>query len=125
MALPVVVPVGEDTANRLRDKLIPAIEALRVGVSTDAEAHYGPVVSAAHKAKVEGWIQTCADEGAELVIDGRGFTLQGHEEGFFVGPTLFDHVTPDMESYKEEIFGRSEEHTSELQSLMRISYAVF
>ena len=105
MALPVVVPVGEDTANRLRAKLIPAIEALRVGVSTDAEAHYGPVVSAAHKEKVEGWIQKCADEGAELVIDGRGFTLQGHEDGFFVGPTLFDHVTPDMESYREEIFG--------------------
>ncbi len=105
MALPVVVPVGEDTADRLRAKLIPAIEALRVGVSTDAEAHYGPVVSAAHKEKVEGWIQKCADEGAELVIDGRGFTLQGHEDGFFVGPTLFDHVTPDMESYREEIFG--------------------
>ena len=105
MALPVVVPVGEDTANRLRAKLIPAIEALRVGVSTDAEAHYGPVVSAAHKEKVEGWIQKCADEGAELVIDGRGFTLQGHEDGFFVGPTLFDHVTPNMESYREEIFG--------------------
>src|SRR3546814_9411592 len=55
--------------------------------------------------KVEGWIAKCADEGAELVIDGRGFTLQGHEKGFFVGPTLIDHVTPDMESYKEEIFG--------------------
>ncbi|PAL22139.1 CoA-acylating methylmalonate-semialdehyde dehydrogenase [Sphingopyxis sp. GW247-27LB] len=105
MALPVVVPVGDETAERLKAKLIPAIEALRVGVSTDAEAHYGPVVSAAHKQKVEGWIQKCADEGAELVIDGRGFTLQGHEDGFFVGPTLFDHVTPDMESYKEEIFG--------------------
>jgi malonate-semialdehyde dehydrogenase (acetylating)/methylmalonate-semialdehyde dehydrogenase len=105
MALPVVVPVGDDTAERLKAKLIPAIEALRVGVSTDPDAHYGPVVSAAHKAKVEGWIQKCADEGAELVVDGRGFTLQGHEGGFFVGPTLFDHVTPDMESYKEEIFG--------------------
>ena len=105
MALPVVVPVGEDTANRLREKLVPAIEALRVGVSTDAEAHYGPVVTQAHKEKVEGWIAKCADEGAELVIDGRGFTLQGHEKGFFVGPTLFDHVTTDMESYKEEIFG--------------------
>ncbi|WP_411339943.1 CoA-acylating methylmalonate-semialdehyde dehydrogenase [Sphingopyxis sp. J-6] len=105
MALPVVVPVGEDTANRLREKLVPAIEALRVGVSTDDEAHYGPVVTQAHKDKVEGWIAKCADEGAELVIDGRGFTLQGHEKGFFVGPTLFDHVTPDMESYKEEIFG--------------------
>jgi malonate-semialdehyde dehydrogenase (acetylating)/methylmalonate-semialdehyde dehydrogenase len=105
MALPVVVPVGEDTANRLRDKLVPAIEALRVGVSSDPDAHYGPVVTQAHKEKVEGWIAKCADEGAELVIDGRGFTLQGHEEGFFVGPTLFDHVTPAMESYKEEIFG--------------------
>src|SRR3546814_16981871 len=70
MALPVVVPVGEDTANRLRDKLIPAIEALRVGVSTDAAAHYGPVVSAAHKAKVEAWIHPCADDGAEHVNDG-------------------------------------------------------
>jgi len=105
MALPVVVPVGEDTAERLRAKLVPAIEALRVGVSTDAEAHYGPVVTAAHKEKVEGWIARCAEEGAELVVDGRGFSLQGHEQGFFVGPTLFDHVTPDMESYKEEIFG--------------------
>ena len=105
MALPVVVPVGAETAEKLKAKLIPAIEALRVGVSTDADAHYGPVVTAAHKAKVEGWIQKCVDEGAELVVDGRGFTLQGHEEGFFIGPTLFDHVTPDMESYKEEIFG--------------------
>ncbi|RJG56579.1 methylmalonate-semialdehyde dehydrogenase (CoA acylating) [Sphingobium terrigena] len=105
MALPVVVPVGEKTAIALREKLIPAIEALRVGVSTDAEAHYGPVVTAAHKQKIENWIQTGVDEGAELVVDGRGFTLQGHEEGFFVGPTLFDHVTTDMSAYKEEIFG--------------------
>ena len=105
MALPVAVPVGEDTAERLRAKLIPAIAALRVGTSTDAEAHYGPVVTAEHKAKVEGWIAKCADEGAELVVDGRGFTLQGHEDGYFVGPTLFDHVTPDMDSYHNEIFG--------------------
>jgi len=105
MALPVVVPVGEDTANRLREKLIPAINALRVGVSTDKDAHYGPVVTAAHKAKIENYIQMGVDEGAELVVDGRGFTLQGHEEGFFVGPTLFDHVTTDMTTYKEEIFG--------------------
>jgi malonate-semialdehyde dehydrogenase (acetylating)/methylmalonate-semialdehyde dehydrogenase len=105
MALPVVVPVGEKTAVALREKLIPAIAALRVGISTDAEAHYGPVVTAAHKAKIGQWIQTGVDEGAELVIDGRGFKLQGHEEGFFVGPTLFDHVTTDMSAYKEEIFG--------------------
>jgi len=105
MALPVVVPVGEKTANALREKMIPAMEALRVGVSTDAEAHYGPVVNAAHKQRVENWIQTGVDEGAELVVDGRNFTLQGHEQGFFIGPSLFDHVKPTMESYKEEIFG--------------------
>jgi malonate-semialdehyde dehydrogenase (acetylating) / methylmalonate-semialdehyde dehydrogenase len=105
MALPVVVPVGEDTANRLREKLIPAIDALRVGVSTDADAHYGPVVTAAHKAKIENYIQMGVDEGAELVVDGRGFSLQGHEEGFFVGPTLFDHVNTGMRTYQEEIFG--------------------
>ena len=105
MALPVVVPVGEDTANRLREKLIPAIDALRIGVSTDADAHYGPVVTAAHKAKIENYIQMGVDEGAELVVDGRGFSLQGHEEGFFVGPTLFDHVNTGMRTYQEEIFG--------------------
>ncbi|MCB2014473.1 MAG: CoA-acylating methylmalonate-semialdehyde dehydrogenase [Sphingobium sp.] len=105
MALPVVTPVGEKTANALREKLIPAIEGLRVGISTDEEAHYGPVVTASHKAKVEQWIQTGVDEGAELVVDGRGFKLQGHEDGFFVGPSLFDHVKPTMQSYKEEIFG--------------------
>jgi malonate-semialdehyde dehydrogenase (acetylating)/methylmalonate-semialdehyde dehydrogenase len=105
MALPVVVPVGEDTADALRAKLIPAIEALRVGISTDKDAHYGPVVTPEHKARVEGWIDTAEREGAEVVIDGRGFTLQGYENGFFVGPTLLDRVTTEMESYKEEIFG--------------------
>ncbi|WP_343520072.1 CoA-acylating methylmalonate-semialdehyde dehydrogenase [Sphingomonas sp.] len=105
MALPVVVPVGDKTADALRAKLLPAIEGLRVGVSTDAEAHYGPVVTAAHKAKIESYIQMGVDEGAELVVDGRGFSLQGHEEGFFIGPTLFDRVTPQMQSYQEEIFG--------------------
>ncbi|MCR2832834.1 CoA-acylating methylmalonate-semialdehyde dehydrogenase [Parerythrobacter lacustris] len=105
MALPVVVPVGEDTADALRAKLIPAIQALRVGISTDKDAHYGPVVTPEHKARVEGWIDTAEREGAEVVIDGRGFTLQGFEKGFFVGPTLLDRVTTEMESYREEIFG--------------------
>jgi len=105
MALPVVVPVGEKTAEALRQKLIPAIEALRVGVSTDADAHYGPVVTAAHKQRIENYIQMGVDEGAELVVDGRGFKLQGHEEGFFVGPTLFDRVKTGMRTYQEEIFG--------------------
>jgi malonate-semialdehyde dehydrogenase (acetylating)/methylmalonate-semialdehyde dehydrogenase len=105
MALPVVTPVGDATAEALRAKLLTAIEGLRVGISTDPDAHYGPVVGAAHKAKVEAYIQMAADEGAEIVVDGRGFSLQGFEEGFFLAPTLIDHVKPEMKSYQEEIFG--------------------
>ncbi|MCJ8156149.1 CoA-acylating methylmalonate-semialdehyde dehydrogenase [Sphingomonas sp. LaA6.9] len=105
MALPVVTPVGEETANRLREKLISAIADLRVGVPTDPDAHYGPVVSATHKARVENYIQMAVDEGAELVVDGRGLSLQGYEGGYFMGPTLLDRVTPEMRSYQEEIFG--------------------
>ena len=105
MALPVVVPVGEDTANALREKLVPAIHDLRVGVSNDPDAHYGPVVTPEHKQRIEDWITTAEKEGGEIVVDGRGFSLQGHEDGFFVGPTLIDRVTPQMESYQEEIFG--------------------
>ncbi len=70
-------PVGEETADRLREKLIPAIAALKVGISTDPEAHYGPVVNEAHKKRVENYIQMCADEGGELVVDGRGFHAAG------------------------------------------------
>jgi malonate-semialdehyde dehydrogenase (acetylating)/methylmalonate-semialdehyde dehydrogenase len=105
MAMPVAVPVGEKTAAALREKLVSAVEKLRVGVSTDKDAEYGPLISAAHKAKVEHYIQMGADEGAELVLDGRGFRLQGHEQGFFTGPTLFDHVKPQMKTYQDEIFG--------------------
>ncbi len=105
MALPVVVAVGEATANALRDKLVAAIAGLRIGVSTDPDAHYGPVVTPTHKAKIEQYIQIGVDEGAELVVDGRGFSLPGHESGFFLGPTLFDRVTPQMQTWREEIFG--------------------
>jgi malonate-semialdehyde dehydrogenase (acetylating)/methylmalonate-semialdehyde dehydrogenase len=105
MALPVVVPVGLRTAEALREKILEEIETLKVGISTDHAAQYGPVVSAAHKKKVENYIQTGVDEGAELVVDGRGFTLQGYERGFFIGPSLFDHVKPAMKTYQEEIFG--------------------
>ena len=105
MALPVVVPVGEATAEALRAKLLPAIAALQVGVSSDPNAHYGPVVSAAHKARIEGYIQLGVDEGAELVVDGRGLKVPGHEDGFFLAPTLFDHVTAGMKTYQDEIFG--------------------
>jgi malonate-semialdehyde dehydrogenase (acetylating) / methylmalonate-semialdehyde dehydrogenase len=105
MALPVVTPVGEATAKELRRRLIKEIGSLRVGIATDPEAHYGPVVGAAHKARVESYIQMAADEGAEIVVDGRGFSLQGYEEGYFLAPTLIDHVKPEMKSYQDEIFG--------------------
>ena len=105
MALPVVVPVGKKTADELRERLLPEIERLKVGISTDPDAQYGPVVSAAHKKKVEAYIGQGAEEGAELVRDGRGFKLQGYEDGFFIGPTLFDKVGPKMKTYQEEIFG--------------------
>jgi malonate-semialdehyde dehydrogenase (acetylating) / methylmalonate-semialdehyde dehydrogenase len=105
MALPVVVPVGDETATRLREKLTTPILSIRVGGSTDKAANYGPVVSAAQKAKVESYIQIGVDEGAELVIDGHGLVVPGHEKGYFLGPTLFDRVTTQMETCQEEIFG--------------------
>ncbi len=105
MALPVAVPVGEKTADELRERLLAEIETLKVGVSTDVEAQYGPVVSAAHRQRICDYIAMGEKEGAELVADGRGFSLQGYEKGFFIGPTLFDHVKPDMQSYRDEIFG--------------------
>ncbi len=105
MALPVAVPVGAKTADAFIERMVDAARALKVGVSTDTDAHYGPVVSAAHKAKVESYIQMGVDEGAELLLDGRGLKLQGHEDGYFIGPTLFDHVKPAMKTYQDEIFG--------------------
>ncbi len=105
MALPVAVPVGLKTAEALRERLLAQIETLKVGVSSDAAAQYGPVVSAAHRQKIADYIQMGVDEGAELVVDGRDFSLQGFEHGFFIGPCLFDHVKPQMRTYREEIFG--------------------
>jgi malonate-semialdehyde dehydrogenase (acetylating)/methylmalonate-semialdehyde dehydrogenase len=105
MALPVVTPVGKKTAEALRALLLNEIETLKVGVSSDPAAQYGPVVSAAHRQKISDYIDLGVKEGAELVVDGRDFKLQGYEKGFFIGPTLFDHVTPSMQTYKEEIFG--------------------
>ena len=105
MALPVVVPVGAKAAGELRERLLDEARSLKVGVSTDPDAQYGPVVTAAHKKRIEAYIALGEREGAELVLDGRGFSLQGHEAGFFIGPTLFDQVTPSMKTYQEEIFG--------------------
>ena len=105
MAMPVLVTVGRKTAEAVRERLLHAIPKLRVGVASDPDAHMGPVVTAEHKKKIEGYIQMAVDEGADLAIDGRGRSLPGHEEGFFLWPTLIDHVTPAMKSYQEEIFG--------------------
>jgi malonate-semialdehyde dehydrogenase (acetylating)/methylmalonate-semialdehyde dehydrogenase len=105
MALPVVVPVGKPVAEELRKRMIAEIETLKVGVSNDADAQYGPVVSAAHRQKIADYIQIGKDEGAELVVDGRDFKLQGYEQGFFIGPSFFDGVKPGMKTYQEEIFG--------------------
>jgi len=105
MALPVVVPVGKKTADEVRERVLAELETLKVGISTDAAAQYGPVVSAAHKQKISDYIQLGVDEGAELVADGRGFSLQGYEQGFFIGPSLFDGVKKGMKTYNEEIFG--------------------
>jgi malonate-semialdehyde dehydrogenase (acetylating)/methylmalonate-semialdehyde dehydrogenase len=106
MAISVAVPVGEETADRLIEKLVPKIEALKVGPYTSGDdVDYGPVVTPMAKANIERLVQSGVDAGAELVVDGRDFSLQGYEEGFFVGPHLFDRVTPDMEIYQKEIFG--------------------
>ena len=105
MALPVVVPVGEGTAERFLEAFMPKLEALRIGVSTDPDADYGPMVTKAHMERVEGLIDQAETEGAKVLVDGRGFTLQGYEDGFFIGPTLLDDVTTDQTTYHEEIFG--------------------
>ncbi len=105
MALPVVVPVGKAVADELRDRMVAEIETLKVGLSNDEGAQYGPVVSAAHRQKIADYIQIGQDEGAELVVDGRDFKLQGYEKGFFIGPSFFDGVKPGMKTWHEEIFG--------------------
>jgi malonate-semialdehyde dehydrogenase (acetylating)/methylmalonate-semialdehyde dehydrogenase len=105
MAVSVAVPVGKKTADALVEKLIPRVESLKVGPSTDPQADYGPMVTRAQLDKVKGYVDIGIKEGAKLRVDGRGFKLQGYENGFFMGGCLFDEVTPNMRIYKEEIFG--------------------
>ncbi|MBV9348960.1 MAG: CoA-acylating methylmalonate-semialdehyde dehydrogenase [Pseudolabrys sp.] len=105
MAISVAVPVGEKTADALVKKLAPRVESLKVGPSTDAQADYGPMVTKDVLNKVRGYVDKGVKEGAKLVVDGRNFKMQGYENGHFMGGCLFDHVTPDMTIYKEEIFG--------------------
>jgi len=105
MAISVAVPVGEETANKLIEELAPRVRALKIGPATDPDAEMGPLVTRQHMEKVLGYIDKGVTEGAELVVDGRGLKLQGYENGYFVGGSLFDRVKPDMSIYKEEIFG--------------------
>ena len=105
MAISVAVPVGHETAERLMERLIPRVESLKVGPSTDSSADFGPLVTRQALERVKGYVDTGVKEGATLAVDGRGFSMQGYENGYYMGGCLFDNVTPDMKIYKEEIFG--------------------
>jgi malonate-semialdehyde dehydrogenase (acetylating)/methylmalonate-semialdehyde dehydrogenase len=105
MAISVVVPVGEETANELVRRLVPRVKSLNVGPYTDSKAEMGPLVTPQHLERVRNYVDLGIKEGAELVVDGRGFKLKGHEHGCFLGGCLFDKVTSNMRIYKDEIFG--------------------
>jgi malonate-semialdehyde dehydrogenase (acetylating) / methylmalonate-semialdehyde dehydrogenase len=105
MAISVAVPVGKSTADALMDRLIPRVESLKVGPSTDPSADFGPMVTKAHLDKVRSYVDLGVQEGAKLAVDGRNFKMQGYENGFYMGGCLFDDVKPEMRIYKEEIFG--------------------
>lgn len=105
MAIAVAVPVTDRVADALVTRLKPRVESLKIGLPTDNEANYGPLVTRDHRQKVMNYIDMGVKEGAELVVDGRDFRMQGYENGFFLGGSLFDHVKPTMQSYKDEIFG--------------------
>lgn len=105
MALSVVVAVGDKVAVEIVDKMQSAMESLKVGAFDDATNDFGPLITLQHKEKVEGYITSAAEQGADVVVDGRNPSVKGYETGFFVGATLIDKVTPEMASYKAEIFG--------------------
>lgn len=105
MALSVVVAVGDKVADEIVDKMQSAMESLKVGAFDDATNDFGPLITLQHKEKVEGYITSAAEQGADVVVDGRDSSVKGYETGFFLGATLIDKVTPEMASYKAEIFG--------------------
>ncbi|WP_413869650.1 CoA-acylating methylmalonate-semialdehyde dehydrogenase [Albidovulum sp.] len=106
MAISVAVPVGDKTADALIERLVPRIEKLKVGPYTAGnDVDYGPLITAQAMERVKGLITSGVEQGATILADGRDFKLQGYENGFFVGPTLFDNVRPEMEIYRQEIFG--------------------
>ncbi|MDV7340047.1 CoA-acylating methylmalonate-semialdehyde dehydrogenase [Terasakiella sp. A23] len=105
MAISVAVCVGDEVADRLNEKLKAALKNLNVGPSLDTTSEMGPLITRDHLEKVKGYVDTGVEEGAKLLVDGRDLKVGGHEEGFFMGGCLFDHVTPEMKIYREEIFG--------------------
>ena len=105
MALSVVVAVGDKVADEIVDKMQSAMKSLKVGAFDDATNDFGPLITLQHKEKVEGYITSAAEQGADVVVDGRNPSVKGYETGFFLGATLIDKVTPEMASYKAEIFG--------------------
>ncbi|MFQ5994504.1 MAG: CoA-acylating methylmalonate-semialdehyde dehydrogenase [Acidiferrobacterales bacterium] len=105
MAISVVVPVGERTADELIERLKPRVRDLKIGPYTDPKAEMGPLVTPEHRDKVKGYVDVGVNEGAQLVVDGRDLKVRGHENGCFLGGCLFDKVRPDMRIYTDEIFG--------------------
>jgi malonate-semialdehyde dehydrogenase (acetylating)/methylmalonate-semialdehyde dehydrogenase len=105
MAVSVAVAVGDETADRLVEALAPKVRELEVGPGTRETSDMGPLVTAEHRERVAGYVELGVQEGAELVVDGRGVTVEGHDDGFYLGGCLFDRVTPEMRIYREEIFG--------------------
>jgi malonate-semialdehyde dehydrogenase (acetylating)/methylmalonate-semialdehyde dehydrogenase len=105
MAVPLIVAVGDDTADKMIEGLKAEIARMHIGPGTDPKSDMGPLVTRAHFEKVKGYVDTGVAEGAKLVVDGRGIKVSGHEDGFFLGPCLFDQVKPHMTIYLEEIFG--------------------
>lgn len=107
MAVSVAVPVTDKVADALIERLAPQVRALKIGPSTDPKAEMGPLVTGEHLKRVRGFIDSAEADGADIVVDGRTFRqeMQGYEDGFFLGGTLVDRMTPDMAAYREEIFG--------------------
>ena len=105
MAVPLAVCVGDEVADQLAEKLLAAIGNMKVGVGTDNSSDMGPLITKQHFEKVKGYVDQGVAEGATLLADGRGLVVAGHENGYFIGPCLFDHVKPGMVIYQEEIFG--------------------
>jgi malonate-semialdehyde dehydrogenase (acetylating)/methylmalonate-semialdehyde dehydrogenase len=105
MAISVPVPVGEKVADELMERMVPLVEKLPVGPPSDASVAMGPVITKQSLERITSLLQSGVDQGAKLLVDGRGLKVPGHENGFFIGASLFDQVSPEMDIYKEEIFG--------------------